>query len=221
MRIRSDNDKEFENSKFYEFCSSKRIGHEFSTPIIPHYNGVVERKKRTLQESTRVMLHVKNLPYHFWNEALNTTCLVHNRVTTRSGTKETQYELWKGKRHNVKYFHVLGSNFHILGDREHRAYMDPKSDERIFLGFYINIRAYMVYNRRTKTMTKSINIVINDTPEDKQEDEDNVSPQQTDVPTYVPYKGLTLSLKAQILNILKSIWDHQSEFKRIIPLKMS
>lgn len=60
VRIRSDHGKEFENAKFYEFLSSKGIGHEFSSPITPLQNGVVELKNRTLQESARVMLHAKN-----------------------------------------------------------------------------------------------------------------------------------------------------------------
>jgi transposase InsO family protein len=56
VRIRSDHGKEFENAKFTEFCSSEGIKHEFSSPITPQQNGVVERKNRTLQESARVML---------------------------------------------------------------------------------------------------------------------------------------------------------------------
>lgn len=35
VRIRNDHGKEFENVKFSEFCSSKSIGHEFSSPITP------------------------------------------------------------------------------------------------------------------------------------------------------------------------------------------
>src|ERR1043165_2046615 len=35
VRIRSDHGKEFENSKFDEFCSSEGINHEFSSPITP------------------------------------------------------------------------------------------------------------------------------------------------------------------------------------------
>src|ERR1044072_5444928 len=64
IRIRSDHGKEFENGKFIEFCSTKGISHEFSTPITPQQNGVVERKNRTIQESARVMLQAKKLPYH-------------------------------------------------------------------------------------------------------------------------------------------------------------
>lgn len=71
VRIRSGHGKEFKNRKNFKFCSTEGIGHEFSSPIIPHQNGVVERKNRTLQESYRVMLHAKHLPYQFWDEAMN------------------------------------------------------------------------------------------------------------------------------------------------------
>jgi transposase InsO family protein len=62
-RIRSDHGKEFENSKFSEFCANQGIKHEFSSPITPQQNGVVERKNRNIQECARVMLHAKKLPY--------------------------------------------------------------------------------------------------------------------------------------------------------------
>ncbi|XP_050895373.1 uncharacterized protein LOC127101991 [Lathyrus oleraceus] len=52
------------------------ISHEFSSPITPQQNGVVERKNRTLEELSRVMLHAKNLPYHFWADAMNTACYI-------------------------------------------------------------------------------------------------------------------------------------------------
>jgi len=48
MRIKSDHGTDFENAKFNEFCSSEGIIHEFSSPITPQQNGVVERKNGTL-----------------------------------------------------------------------------------------------------------------------------------------------------------------------------
>jgi len=71
VRIRSDHGTEFENARFDEYCTGEGIKHEFSSPITPQQNGVVERKNRTLQEFTRVMLHAKNLPYRFWAEAIS------------------------------------------------------------------------------------------------------------------------------------------------------
>ncbi|GAA0144014.1 hypothetical protein LIER_35851 [Lithospermum erythrorhizon] len=40
IRIRSDHEKEFENSKFSEFCANDGITHQFSSPITPQHNGV-------------------------------------------------------------------------------------------------------------------------------------------------------------------------------------
>src|SRR4051812_16613605 len=57
IRIKSDHGKEFENAKFAEFCSTKGISHEFSSPITPEQNGIVERENRTIQESARAMIH--------------------------------------------------------------------------------------------------------------------------------------------------------------------
>lgn len=123
---------------------------------------MVERKNRTLQESARVMLHAKHLPYHFWAEAMNTTCHVHNRVTLRTGTTTTLYELWKERKPTIKYFHVFGSKCYILADRDYRRKMDPKSDEGIFLGYSTNIRAFRVFNYITQVVMESINVVIDD-----------------------------------------------------------
>jgi transposase InsO family protein len=65
VRIHSDHGREFENSKFEEFCRSFGIKQEFSSPITPQENGVVERKNRVIQEMARVMIHSKNLAQHF------------------------------------------------------------------------------------------------------------------------------------------------------------
>jgi len=45
------------------------------------------------------------------------------------------------RKPTVKYFHVFGSKCYILGDKDYRRKMDPKSDEGIFLGYSTNKRA--------------------------------------------------------------------------------
>ncbi|CAL9004462.1 unnamed protein product, partial [Prunus brigantina] len=44
MRLRTDHGTEFENVSLAEYCEEKGIKHEFSAPITPQHNGVVERK---------------------------------------------------------------------------------------------------------------------------------------------------------------------------------
>ena len=110
VKVRSEHGKEFENAKFSEFCDSEGISHEFSCSITSLQDEIVEQKTRAIQESTRVMLHAKKNPFHFWAEAMNTACYIHNRVTQRKGTSATLYEIWRGRKPTVKYFHVFGSN---------------------------------------------------------------------------------------------------------------
>ena len=57
----------------------------------------------------RAMLHNKDVARNLWGEAVNTACHIVNRVYFRPGRKKTPYELWKGKRPNVKYFRIFGS----------------------------------------------------------------------------------------------------------------
>ncbi|TYK11091.1 copia-like retroelement pol polyprotein [Cucumis melo var. makuwa] len=84
----------------------KRLGHISGTsianvvkvnaiiaPLTPQLNEVVERKRRTLQEMARMMIHAKHLPIYFWVEALNTACHIHNQASLCPGTIATPYEL--------------------------------------------------------------------------------------------------------------------------------
>ena len=176
IRLRSDHGREFENISFANFCDEEGIAHEFSAPITPQQNGIVERKNQTLQEMARVMLLAKDTPSHFWAEAINTACHIHNRVTLRSGTSVTLYEIWRGRKPNVKYFHVFGSTCYILVDREPRRKLDPKSDEGIFLGYSRNSRAFRVFNKWTRTMMESINVVVDDENSEQLNDEEDILP---------------------------------------------
>ena len=57
----------------------------------------------------RAMLHNKDVARNLWGEAVNTACHTVNRMYFRLGTKKTPYELWKGRKPNVKYFRIFGS----------------------------------------------------------------------------------------------------------------
>ena len=109
VRIRSDHEREFKNISFANFCIVEGIAHEFSVHITSQHYEIVERKNRTLQEMAKVMMLAKDIPLHFWVEALDTDCHIHNQVTIRPDTTVTHYEIWRGRKPNVKYFHGFGS----------------------------------------------------------------------------------------------------------------
>ena len=67
---------------------------------------------------SRAMIHNKDVAKNLWGEAVNTTRHIVNRVYFRLGTEKIPYELWKGRKPNVKYFRIIGSTCFILKDRE-------------------------------------------------------------------------------------------------------
>lgn len=79
----------------------------------------------------RVMLHAKSLPLYFLAEALNTACHIYKRISLRPGTLLMNYQLWKGRKPNVKYFQIFNSTCYILMDKEFRHKWDSKSNKAI------------------------------------------------------------------------------------------
>jgi len=127
MKVRSDHDGEFENEPFETFCERHGIVHEFSSPRTPQQNRVVERKNITLQEMARTMIHENNLAKHFLAEAVNTTCYVQNRIYIRPILEKTTYELFKGRRPNISYFHQFGCTCYILNNKLYLKKFDAKA----------------------------------------------------------------------------------------------
>ena len=102
-------------------------------------------------------------------EAVNTACHTVNRVYFSPGTNKTPYELWKGRKPNVKYFRIFGSTCFILKDKENVGKFDSQSDEGIFLGYSSTSKAYRVYNKRTMKVTEIVNVVINESSDSSSE----------------------------------------------------
>ena len=144
------------------FCTRSGISQEFSAPITPQKNGVVERKNKVIQDMARAILYNNNVARNLCGEAVNTACHTVNRVYFRPGTKKTSYELWKGRKPNVKYFRIFGSTCFILKDRENVGKFDSRSDEGIFLDYSSTSKAYRVYNKRTMKAMKTVNVVIDE-----------------------------------------------------------
>ena len=86
-------------------------------------------------------------------------------VYFRPGTKKTPYELWKGRKPNVKYFRIFGSTCFILKNRENVGKFDSRSDEGIFLRYSSTSKAYRVYNKRTMKVMEIVNVVIDESSE--------------------------------------------------------
>jgi hypothetical protein len=73
------------------------------------------------------------------------------------------YELLTGKRPNVSYFRVFGSKCFILIKRDRNSKFAPKAVEGFLLGYDSNTRAYRVFNKSTRLVEVSYDIVFDET----------------------------------------------------------
>ena len=94
---------------------------------------------------------------------MNIACYIVNKVYFRLGTKKTPYELWKGRKSDVKYFRIFGSTCFILKDRENVGKFDTRSNEGIFLVYSSFSKTYKVFNKRTSKVMETMNVVIDET----------------------------------------------------------
>jgi transposase InsO family protein len=160
--LRSYNGGEFTFNEFNNFCEDHGIKIQFSTPRTPQHNGFVERKKKTIQESTRTMLNEAKLPNKFWTYVLYKTVHILNRAQLRVNHDKTPYELWIGRPTSIKHFRVFWRKCYIKRDDYNLGKFDSKSDKGIFLGYSPNKNAYRCYNLILHKIVGSANVKVDD-----------------------------------------------------------
>nr|GEY50583.1 ribonuclease H-like domain-containing protein [Tanacetum cinerariifolium] len=152
---------------------SSCIRREFSIARTPQQNGVAKRKNRTLIEAARTMLADSKLPTTFWTEAVNTACYVQNRILVVKPHNKTPYELFRGRTPALSFMRPFGCHVTILNTLDHLGMFDGKADEGFFVRYYMNSKAFRVYNIRTRRVEENLHIkflenkpiVVGDGPE--------------------------------------------------------
>ncbi|GKE88260.1 retrovirus-related pol polyprotein from transposon TNT 1-94, partial [Tanacetum coccineum] len=132
LTIRTDNGTEFKNEKL--------------------------RRNRTLVEAARTMLIISKAPEFMWAEAIATACFTQNCSIVHTRHNKTPYELIRGRKPNVQYFHVFGSFCYPTNDRDDRGKIKPKADIGVFVGYSESSRGFRIYNRRTKKIMEMIHV---------------------------------------------------------------
>jgi len=92
--IRTDNGTEFVNSKFKDFCNKYGITHhQLTIPYNPQQNGKVERFNGTLINAAKVLLHDAMLSHQFWEDAIDTSNYIRNRLPHKGIHNKIPFEL--------------------------------------------------------------------------------------------------------------------------------
>jgi transposase InsO family protein len=139
--IHSDNETEFRNASFDEFCLEHGIDQQFSTLRFPQQNGVVERKNRTLVDMARMMLDEHRTPRRFWSVAISSACYISNRIFLRSITHLTPFQLRFDHKPSVSHLRHFGCKCFVLkcGNLDK---FESRSFNDILLGYTPHGRSY-------------------------------------------------------------------------------
>ncbi|GJZ82919.1 retrovirus-related pol polyprotein from transposon TNT 1-94, partial [Tanacetum coccineum] len=146
LKIQTDNGTEFKNEKLLSFYAKLGIVHNTSIALTPQQNGVVERRNRTLVEAAHTMLIFSKSLEFLWAEAIATACFSQNRSIVHTRYNKTPYELIRGRKPNIQYFHVFGSLCYPTNDRDDLGNMKPKADIGIFIGYSESSRGFHLDN---------------------------------------------------------------------------
>ncbi|GKD20608.1 retrovirus-related pol polyprotein from transposon TNT 1-94 [Tanacetum coccineum] len=150
----------FKNEKLQKFYEKLGIIHHTSIARTPQQNSVVERRNRTLVKAACIMLIFSKSPEYLWTKAIATPCesFTQNCSIIHKQYNKTPYELIKGRKPNVHYFHVFGSLCYLTNDHDDLGKMKPKADIGIFIGYSKTPRGFRIYNGRTKKIMETIHV---------------------------------------------------------------
>ncbi|GJY87465.1 retrovirus-related pol polyprotein from transposon TNT 1-94 [Tanacetum coccineum] len=134
-KIHTDNGTEFKNATLKAHYEKLGIMQQFSTARTPQQNGVVKRRNNTLVEAARTMLIFSKLPEFLWAKAVATAYFTQNRSIIHTRYNKTPYELLRGRKPKIAYFHVFGSLCYPTNDQDDLGKMKPKADIGVFIGY--------------------------------------------------------------------------------------
>jgi len=87
---------------------------------------------------------------------------VTNRIYIRPMLNKTAYELFKGRKPNISYFHQFGCTCYILNNKVYLKKFDAKAQKGIFLDYSERSKAYKLYNSETHFVEESMHVKFDD-----------------------------------------------------------
>lgn len=158
--ILSDNGKEFDNKEFRNILLKEGISHRLIMPYTPEQNGSSERENRTIVETARAMMHAhKNIAQNLWAEMINTAAYILNRTAPTNVPETSPYELWYGRKPELKHLRVIGSICYAHVPKQQRRKMDRKAVKGILLG-YDNDDGYRIYSEEESKLIRSRDVIF-------------------------------------------------------------
>ena len=96
------------------------------------------------------MLEAKKLATNLWDEAMNATVYIQNRVSHRSMKGKTPFKAYFGHKPDVSYLRVFGSTAWAQIPLDKRMDLQPQSIECMFIGYPNEYKGFKLLDIKTK-----------------------------------------------------------------------
>jgi hypothetical protein len=113
-----------------------------------------------LDRQPRRRLRAEGDVFAFAPTAVNTVCHAINRLYLHRLLKKTSYELLTGNKPNVSFFEYLGANATFFVKKGRNSKFAPKAIEGILIGYDSNTRAYRVFNKASRLIEVTNDVVF-------------------------------------------------------------
>nr|GFA97450.1 retrovirus-related Pol polyprotein from transposon TNT 1-94 [Tanacetum cinerariifolium] len=123
---------------------------------------MLERRNQTLVEAARIMLIFSRAPLFLWAKAIATACFTQNRSIIHRRFNKTSYELINARKPDILFLHVFGALCYPKNDSEDIGKLGAKGDIGFFIGYSADSCAYRVYNRWTKKIIETMNVLFDE-----------------------------------------------------------
>ena len=144
-------------SDLQHFFIEHGIEHQKTVPHNPQQNGHAEHFNCTILEKAEAMRHHACLPPTFWQDAVETALHIYNRQPMRRLQWKPPITLWNGKKPDVSYFRVFGTQAYVFIPKDIRDNkLSPKSEAMTFIGYEQGTKGYRFWSpKRQKVVISS------------------------------------------------------------------
>nr|GFA55000.1 hypothetical protein [Tanacetum cinerariifolium] len=121
--------------------------------------GFLRLVQRGLQAQVRILQTDKGM------EFLNQTLHAYFAAEVIPRHEKTPYHIINDWKPSVKFFYIFDSLCYIVRDGENLDKIKEKGDACIFVGYSTQLRAYRVFNKRTRVIVETIHVNFDELPQ--------------------------------------------------------
>lgn len=158
--LRADNGGEFNCNSLKELCQKEGIQLQFAEPYVHQHNGKIEKYNQTVMNVTRSLLYQSGFPASLWPYALRTAVYLLNRSPTSTLNNMTPYELWYGRKPNLKNLKIFGCLAYVYDEALSKNKLQPRSKMCFLIGF--TDTGYVFYDNEKKQIIPACTAVFDE-----------------------------------------------------------